>query len=103
MSDIFDVDDEPLGVANGSDWDSGSDSDAPAPRNRRKGRHKQAAAAPAAHFSCCCPLHLPPGLLRLRESLQGPLAALRKAARLVGSAAADAKLGVNVDEFVDRF
>lgn len=40
---------------------------------------------------------------RLKESMSGPLAALRKAARAVGTAAADAKLGVNVDDFVDRF
>eukprot|EP00878_Enallax_costatus_P040835 GHUV01047224.1.p2 GENE.GHUV01047224.1~~GHUV01047224.1.p2 ORF type:complete len:128 (+),score=48.65 GHUV01047224.1:200-583(+) len=40
---------------------------------------------------------------RLNDNLSGPLAALRKAARAVGTAAADAKLGVNVDEFVDRF
>ncbi|KAF6249314.1 antiviral helicase [Scenedesmus sp. NREL 46B-D3] len=37
------------------------------------------------------------------EALAGPLAALRKAARRVGTAAADAKLGVNVDEFVEKF
>lgn len=42
-------------------------------------------------------------VIRLKENLSGPLAALRKAARMVGTAAADAKLGVNVDEFVDRF
>jgi hypothetical protein len=46
--------------------------------------------------SCCCYCRLP-------EALAAPLAALRKAARQVGSAAADAKLGVNVDEFVERF
>lgn len=39
----------------------------------------------------------------LRESLSAPLNALRKAAREVGTAAADAKLGVVVDDFVDRF
>jgi hypothetical protein len=39
----------------------------------------------------------------LRESLSAPLNALRKAAREVGTAAADAKLGVVVDDFVDKF
>jgi hypothetical protein len=39
----------------------------------------------------------------LRESLSGALSTLRKAAREVATAAADAKLGVNVDDFVDRF
>uniref|UniRef100_A0A383W508 Helicase ATP-binding domain-containing protein n=1 Tax=Tetradesmus obliquus TaxID=3088 RepID=A0A383W508_TETOB len=43
------------------------------------------------------------GSKKLPEALAGPLAALRKAARHVGTAAADAKLGVNVDEFVERF
>jgi hypothetical protein len=40
---------------------------------------------------------------RLPEALAGPLSALRKAARQVGTAAADAKLGINVDEYVERF
>jgi hypothetical protein len=40
---------------------------------------------------------------RLPEALAAPLSALRKAARQVGTAAADAKLGINVDEFVERF
>lgn len=39
----------------------------------------------------------------LRDALSGPLNALRKAAREVGTAAADAKLGVVVDDFVERF
>jgi hypothetical protein len=43
---------------------------------------------------CCC---------SLRDALSGPLNALRKAAREVGTAAADAKLGVVVDDFVERF
>lgn len=53
----------------------------------------------------CLPLPLPLPLCchSLRESLSAPLSALRKAAREVGSAAADAKLGVVVDDFVDRF
>jgi hypothetical protein len=54
---------------------------------------------------CCCPLLLTStaAAARLPEALSAPLAALRKAARQVGTAAADAKLGVNVDEFVERF
>jgi hypothetical protein len=44
-----------------------------------------------------------PAARRLPEALAAPLSALRKAARQVGTAAADAKLGINVDEFVERF
>lgn len=57
------------------------------------------AAAASPHLALTSP-HL---TCRLPESLAGPLAAARKAARLVGNAAADAKLGINVDEFVERF
>lgn len=48
----------------------------------------------ALHCVVCC---------SLRDALSGPLNALRKAAREVGTAAADAKLGVVVDDFVERF
>eukprot|EP00884_Botryococcus_braunii_P015661 jgi/Botrbrau1/2779/Bobra.0164s0056.1 len=40
---------------------------------------------------------------RLSEGLEAPLKALQEAARRIGKAAADAKLGVDVDEYVNSF